>query len=481
VPVADLIEHNIQTGWIGGDPVEQARRRVEHMRAGRPHSYERQNPDGRYLRITGNPMPGGGYVTTFTDITEDKRREQALLEANEQLESRVKARTHELEAMAEDLTLARQEAEGANASKTRFLAAASHDLLQPLNAARLYLGSISSTKAGPELVGKADKAIQSADELLKGLLDISRLDHSQVKAVPVDLPLGPILEDLADEAAPMAERAGLEIRVSPTRLAVHADPEYLKSILRNFISNARRYTKTGGVLICARKRGGNVRIEVHDTGPGIPAERLDAIFEEFRRYEDADNTGIRGAGLGLSVVRRLADLMDARVEVRSRLGRGSTFSVTVPRAADRRTPRKAPVVRKSRKKDELSGMRVLFVDDEAAIVDSMSLLLENWSCNVVAVRTYDDAAKQLETGTFDALIADLNLDGGHSGLDLILKHRERLPAPGNVLLLTAATSSPDLARTRDANVKILGKPGSPEDVRQFLRSCIREPVDQGTD
>ena len=141
-PISDLIQHNISTGWIDGDPAKEADRRIAHIRAGRPHAYERRNPDGRYLRITGSPMPGGGYVTTFTDITEDKIREQALVEANETLEQRVADRTQALQNMAEDLDAARTEAEGANASKTRFLAAASHDLLQPLNAARQFLGAV---------------------------------------------------------------------------------------------------------------------------------------------------------------------------------------------------------------------------------------------------------------------------------------------------------------------------------------------------
>ncbi|MEL6475334.1 MAG: PAS-domain containing protein, partial [Pseudomonadota bacterium] len=334
-PIANLISHNTASGWIEGDPAVEAKRRISYMKAGRPHVYERQMPDGRWLRITGSPMPGGGYVTSFADITEDKRREQALIEANETLEARVAARTTELETMATKLDAARQDAEGANASKTRFLAAASHDLLQPLNAARLFLGSIESADApgstiNRDLVAKTDRAIQSADDLLKGLLDISRLDHGTIDAQPVTLPIGPLLEDLADEAEPMAARAELDLRVAPTSLSVVADPDFLTSILRNFISNARRYTNSGGILLGARRRGAAVRIEVWDTGPGIPADRIDSLFEEFQRGSDADNMGVRGAGLGLSVAQRLAALMDATIDVRSVPGKGSVFSVSVP-------------------------------------------------------------------------------------------------------------------------------------------------------
>ena len=471
VPVAELIEHNIRTGWIDGDPVEEARRRVGHMRSGSPYTYERRNPDGRYLRISGNPMPGGGYVTTFADITDDKLRERALVEANELLESRVKTRTRELEQMAEDLTLARKEAEGANASKTRFLAAASHDLLQPLNAARLYLGSLMASDTECDLAARADRSIQSADELLKGLLDISRLDHSHVEAVPVRLPLGPLMEDLVDEALPMAQAAGLSVRLAPTQLAVLADPDFLKSILRNLISNARRYTQSGGVLVGARLRGDAVRIEVHDTGPGIPADRLERIFEEFRRYEDSDNTGIRGAGLGLSVVRRLAGLMGASIDVQSTPGRGSVFSVTVPKAELHRRPRRmqsAPVEPADR---DLVGLRVLFVDDEPAIVDGMSRLLKGWECQATCVRTPEEALAAMQSAQFDAVIADLNLGDGQNGLDLLLGLRKRLAHAGNVLLLTAATSTAESSSARTAGIAILHKPSNPADIRKFLKDC----------
>ena len=188
-PVEALIEYNSRQGWLGGDPREMAEKRINHMQMGLAYSHERQIPDGRWLRLIGNPVPGGGYITTFTDITDDKRREQELLDINETLESRVEERTAALSRMAAELDVARGEAESANLSKTRFLAAASHDLLQPLNAARLLLAAIDTeTPQGraqaPRQLVRVDRAIRSADELLKGLLDISRLDHGEVTPRP---------------------------------------------------------------------------------------------------------------------------------------------------------------------------------------------------------------------------------------------------------------------------------------------------------
>jgi Na+/proline symporter/signal transduction histidine kinase/ActR/RegA family two-component response regulator len=470
-PISTLIQHNISTGWIDGDPAKEADRRIAHIRAGRPHAYERRNPDGRYLRITGSPMPGGGYVTTFTDITEDKIREQALVEANETLEQRVADRTQDLQDMAEDLDAARAEAEGANASKTRFLAAASHDLLQPLNAARLFLGAVDPGERhdNQELLAKADRAVRSADELLKGLLDISRLDHSNVEPHPKTIPLGPLLEDLADEARPMAQAVGLDVRVAPTSLKVSADPDFLQSILRNFISNARRYSQKGGILVGARRDGdAHVRIEVWDTGPGIPKDLQVKLFEEFERLTEQDNMGIRGAGLGLAVARRMAALMDTSINVRSRVGRGSVFSVQVPRAA----PDVSPALRKvhaiSPSADHsLSGLSVLCVDDESLILDGMRALLEHWGCRVHTAQTLSDARTIFDREPLQVVFADYQLKQEVSGLDLL--QELMLASPHLRVSLLTAEATPELSqRARDQGVMVLRKPADPNEIKQFL-------------
>lgn len=485
-PVANLIEHNLAQGWITGDPAEEARRRISHMRSGKPHAYERQNPDGRFLRIIGRPMPGGGYVTTFADITEDKQREQDLIEANETLESRVKDRTSALEELTLELDSARRDAEGANASKTRFLAAASHDLLQPLNAARLFLGALRSRPdASPEilaeLVSKADKSIQSADDLLKGLLDISRLDHGAIKARPVILPLGPLLEDLVDEAEPMARKAGLSLSVVPTSLSVHADPDFLKSVLRNFLSNARRYTIKGGVVVGARRRGEQVRIDVWDTGPGIPENRLALVFEEFRRFEDVDNLGVRGAGLGLSVTSRLASLMGAKLEVTSLEGRGSRFSVTLPRASGTRPSGPVALSSSAEHSIDLTGLRVCCLDDEASILEGMSRLLQTWGCTVHTISNPTGAIEILRLSRFDVLIADLDLGAGMDGLDVVSSAGQVLSDPANITLLTAKGAGDALNRAYDFGIPVLHKPVNPDDLRRFLEKCMARCANHATE
>lgn len=473
VPIQTLIEHNIKSGWIEGKNLSgQARRRVNHMRAGKPHIYERKNPDGRFVRITGSPMPGGGYVTTFTDITEDKRREQALIEANETLEARVSSRTQELEGLTKDLDIARQEAVGANASKTRFLAAASHDLLQPLNAARLFLGAAESDEKNKALIAKADQSIQSADQLLKGLLDISRLDHSNVEPQMTEIPLGPLFEDLVDEADPMARKAGLDLRFVPTRLGVKADPDFLQSILRNFLSNARRYTVEGGIVMGARRRGDKVSIEIWDSGPGISKDNQASIFEEFQRFEDVDNLGIRGAGLGLSVAQRMAELMDAHLKVRSVLGKGSAFSVILDRAKTQaKRPMSPPVVSKPLG-NELKGFTVLCIDDEVTILEGMTALLSSWDCKVLTCTNGEDAIGLVCDNDVQAIIADFQLGDKENGLQVIAHLRPHLKSPENVCLLSALKTK-DIERfAANDNIRILTKPANPEDIHKFLLSCI---------
>ncbi len=476
-PISDLIAYNIAQGWIQGEGAEnEIRRRVDHMRAGRPHVFERQNPDGTWLRITGSPMPGGGYVTAFTDITEDKRREQALMELTATLEARVDARTEDLRVMAADLDSARQEAEQANASKTRFLAAASHDLLQPLNAARLFLGALASREAGSdprELIAKTDRAIESADQLLRGLLDMTRLDQGTITAKPAVLPAGPVMEDLVEEALPMARAAGLDLRLAPTSLSVRADPDFLQSILRNFLSNARRYTRHGRILIGARRRRGRVRFEVWDTGPGIAEARQDAIFEAFRRLADTDNAGVRGAGLGLAIARRMADLMQARIGVRSIPGRGSVFWLEVPRAHALRVPDAKTPARAASDATTYQGLRVLCVDDEPAILDAMAALLDALGCRALIALDREAALRVTAEAPADLAFLDLKLADGDNGIEVhdLLRAAGRIR--GGAALLTATLTEAARQTARARGMDMLEKPVDPDRLRDLLARLAR--------
>ena len=291
-----------------------------------------------------------------------------------------------------------------------------------------------------------------------------------MKAKPEIVPLGPLLEDLADEAAPMAEKAELEIRVAPTQLSVQADPSFLKSILRNFLSNARRYTHHGGILLGARKRGDDVRIEVWDTGPGIPEAEVDRLFLEFERLQDTDNVGVRGAGLGLSIAKRLADIMDADISVRSWLGNGSVFSLTCPGAVQSKRLKSQKPVGKPAVMVHDFDLRVLCVDDEAIILQGMKSLLESWGCDVELAQSPDDIDAITERGDLDVVIADYDLKHDQSGLDVITRVNGHLRCIDNAALISAKAGLVE-SITKKGAPHFIQKPVNPDAIREFLSNC----------
>ncbi|MGL6043231.1 MAG: PAS-domain containing protein, partial [Sandaracinobacteroides sp.] len=309
-PVADLIRYNALRGECGpGEVTDHVERRLEHMRRATPHSFERVRPDGRVIKTVGGPMTGGGYVMCFTDITAEAEARAGLERARAELETRVAQRTIELQAANSALGRATEE-------KTRFLAAASHDLLQPLHAARLFAAALRTDlppRAQP-LLANVDRAIASADELLRALLDISKLDSGGIRPVPVRFQVRALLTELADVFAPIAAEKGLSLRVGRGDFWVDTDRNLLRSVLQNFVSNAVRYTARGGVVIGVRSRGTTLRIEVSDSGAGIAAADQERIFAEFERLGTSGEAGI---GLGLAIARRTAALLGAPIDLRS--------------------------------------------------------------------------------------------------------------------------------------------------------------------
>ena len=472
-PIADIIRLNALRGEFGSGEIDiHVEKRLGHIKAGRPHVYERVRRNGRVLKTIGNPMPGGGYVTTFTDITDDKQIEIQLRDAKEMLEQRVVERTSALEELTQELDQARLDAEGANASKTRFLAAASHDLMQPLNAARLYTGALQQL-LGPngadakDVAEKIDKSIQSADQLLRGLLDISKLDHGVQPADANPISVNAVMADIFDEAEPIAAAAGLSLRLAPTSLAVNADSEFLKSILRNFVSNALRYTLHGGVLMGARRRNGCIRIEVWDTGEGIPRDKQDLIFEEFQRLGDADRDGVRGAGLGLAIVRRMAKLMNAEIGLKSREGHGSMFYVELPESPAFSQIKRAEHHSQNAVRS-LEGMTILCVDDEQAILDGMAALLTSWGCRPVLAKNGVQAINAYQINSVDVVFLDHRLADGENGFEVKASLQAVKGGPLRAAMLTADRSEDLEAEAKEQDLTLFQKPVSPQAVYAYL-------------
>lgn len=378
-PIEDVFRFNAERGLLGPDPVEEAiQRRLAHLRKGTPHARESEKDDGTVLEIRGNPLPDGGFVTSYADITGYKNTARELRSLADTLERRIAERTADLEQ-------ARRDAEQANRYKTRFVAAAVHDLLQPLNAARMFLSALRSRLAGAEqreLSQHVEAALAAQEAVLTSLLDISRLESGTLRVDLRRFPLGPLLDALAREFGILARSRGLELRCVPTSLVVHSDEALLRRILQNLLSNAVRYTRRGRILIGCRRDGDRVRIEVHDQGPGIPERLQREIFEEFRRLDDGRD-GERGTGLGLAIVERTGRLLDHPVSLRSRPGQGSTFAVTVPRAETADVDGPAPAAAADEQDlGPLAGCVAWCIDDDPRVCAATRALLERWGCAV---------------------------------------------------------------------------------------------------
>jgi len=453
--IADLIRYNLQQSGMPEEEIEeQVARRLDHMRAGRQHRLEREQPDGRIMRIFGNPAPGGGYVTSYSDITADRRAEQAL-------EQKVADRTRQL-------SEANAALEAATRSKTRFLAAASHDLIQPLNAARLFASALGEEVRGRDqlvrLVRDLDGSISSADRVIRTLLDISKLDGGGIKPRPEPVALNDILDEMEREFAVQARDKGLDLRRVHTSAWVTTDRGLLTSVVRNLTSNAIRYTRKGGVLLGVRRSGEEVELCVYDTGPGIAEDDVERLFGEFQRGESGDREGL---GLGLAIVRRIASLLQAEVVTRSVRGSGSRFAVRLP--VLRRGARAAP--ERMRRASTLLDAKVLVVDNDPSALSATAALLGKWGLRVVCASGKQETLAVAPTAP-DVVIMDFRLDGRDRGdgvfEDLCKVWKARPPA---ILLTAEAGEETGQAAARMGANRLL-KPSSPAALRALISDCV---------
>jgi Na+/proline symporter/signal transduction histidine kinase len=470
-PIADIIRHNAERGLCGAGEAEvHVARRLHWMRQGRAHTSERLFPNGRVIELIGNPMPGGGFVMSFTDITAFREAEQALTEANEGLEQRVAERTHELSQLNVALTEAKGTAESANQSKTRFLAAVSHDLMQPLNAARLFSAALSHQDDGlsgeaQKLVHHLDSSLRSAEDLISDLLDISRLENGKINPDTKPFALNELFAPLAAEFKAQAQEQGLAFRVRSSTLRIDSDIKLLRRILQNFLTNAFRYAK-GPVLLGVRRRKGELCLEVWDRGPGIAQDKLQVIFEEFKRLDSHQTRAEKGLGLGLAIADGLCRVLGHTLQVRSWPGRGSVFSVSVPlaRAQTVVAPKTAEL-----NGHVLSGAQVLCIDNEDSILIGMNSLLTRWGCQVWTARNREECAALLNDGVRPQLaLVDYHLDHGETGTELMAWLRTQLGEPVPGVVISADGRPETVAQVHAAGLDYLAKPVKPAALRALL-------------
>ncbi|MDH3685001.1 MAG: ATP-binding protein [Myxococcales bacterium] len=381
-------------------------------------------------------------------------------------------RLREGHAQLESMRAQKEDADASNLAKSRFLASASHDLRQPLHALGLFseaLGQRASEPAILPLVGRIQDTVSNLQEMMDGILDLSRLEAGRVEARIEDFALGPLLVRIEEEFGVQAESAGLRLRARATDAVVRSDRLLLTRILQNLVVNALRYTDRGGVLVGCRSRGDVVRIEVWDTGRGIPEEQLAGVFEEFRQLErDAREEG-PGLGLGLSIVDRLARLLGHEVEVKSTLGRGTRFSIRVPRGERVAAAMPQPAIAA----DRIAGSVVLIVDDETAILEGMRELVEPWGARVLAAASRDEALARAREMRPDVIVSDFRLGTEALGPAVISAVREEVGSPVPALIVTGDTSRVSLAELRGTGHPFLHKPVKPARLRAALAQLLR--------
>lgn len=616
-PIEEVFRHNAIKGEYGpGDIETQVKKRLEVLRSSQPHSYERFRPDGTVLDVRGNPMPNGGYVNTYMDITDHKQieealreseqniriytdnvpvliayldpnrrylfvnkayastfdldrhnisgqpcykvlpedeyelrtpyirealtgkrqrfetllptkdgsiryaevtyiphigeygdvlgyftlyqditerrlAEQALQETNETLEQRVRERTHALSVvnkelrkentiralMEDELRQAKSDAEAANLGKTRFLAAASHDLLQPLNAARLFSSALAQKSHSDEtrqLVDNLDGSLKAAEELITAILDISKLDAGALEPSITDFCVSDLFSTLSVEFTAMAVDKSLKFRCHPCKQVVRSDQQMLRRILQNFLSNAIRYTQNGGILLGCRKRGNKLRFEVWDTGVGIPQSKLKEVFEEFRRIDNPKHSQVQGLGLGLAITERIARMLEHRLRVRSWPTKGTVFSVEVPLGVAENAVKQKPENRGWIRSKGLNGVRVLVIDNEPKILEGMSALLGGWSCEVAVAISGNEAIARIQEEHFepDIILADYHLSETDTGVNALKEIQILTDRDIPAVVITADRTEEVKTDIAAAGAQLLTKPIRPAALRAIINKLI---------
>lgn len=437
IPKAD------QEAWV--------KERVDHHR-NVSEVMTRRYPDGRWVRITEHRTPDGGTVGIGVDITELKKREIALDKS-------------------------REEAELANKAKTRFLAAASHDLRQPLHAMGLFISSLAKNVEGTsnqDLVTNLQASLDGMNKLFNALLDISQLEAETLKPRFEVFPVNNILEKMKTRFTLPAKEKGLELTIVPSSLHIRSDQAMLDRIVSNFVANAVRYTESGRILVGCRNLGKSLRIEVMDTGQGIPKGQMKDIFKEFHQVDNPERDRRQGLGLGLAIAERLAQLLKHRLGAVSQHGFGSRFSIEAPVMKPRElTP--AIIASNQPSKDSLSGYLVAVIDDDKEVLAGMQAMLSDLKCEIATGENPQQVIANLpDTNRApDIVIADYRLRAGATGSEAIAELRKALNKDIPGIIVTGDTAPERLKEARSSGFKLLHKPVHPANLTSIIRFILK--------
>jgi len=471
-PIARLIRHNAESGLCGPGEIEfHVQKRLNFLRSRDPHHSERTREDGRVIRMEGNPLPDGGFLMVFSDITAFREAERVLQQANQDLESRVIERTLKLEETNQELARARELADQALSKKSHYLQVCSHDLLQPLEAARLFASALSSqpplTDIQQRQIGNINESLKVANEMIMNLAEVARIESGNIKPQWEIFSLNQLFNQLREEFTPLALQHQVEFTVMPSKHWVQSDKHLLRRILQNLIGNAFRYASPGKVLLGCRKKQDQLHIQVMDNGPGIPIHEQQHVFEQFSQLKD-NNGSVEGLGLGLSICQSLACLLNHPINLCSRGGRGCSFSLRL----DPSQPVMASVPEVYEISD-LTGTVVLCVDNNPAILDGMIELMASWQCEVYGASSILESQEILrQQPDVEIVLADYQLDNDEDGLTLITSLRE-LQAGLPAILITATAEEGIQHRTESMDVGFMRKLVKPSVLREMMAQQLK--------
>ena len=473
--------YNAVRGYLGNEDNsvdEIVNRRIQQLSSGKSYRLERILPNGKVIELSGTPLDNGGYVTTFTDVSNYHNMLEKLEDAKHTLEDSVNERTRELQAanhslLRENTLRARTEQELKNSyvSKNRFMAAASHDLLQPINASRLFVASLSSQVNDLDndqlktVVKQLDDALAQTEQLIGSLRETSRLGSGKEQANRKNFSLASLFTPLASESQVLAGKANLHFNCIESSLWIYSDPHLLRRVLQNFLSNALRYTKNGRVVLGCRRKGNMAIIEVWDTGPGIAEENRNKIFEEFERLP---GTSSQGLGLGLSITHRISQLLGHPLSMDSKIGVGSVFRISVPIGEKTEKPEVKSIV-----DPNLNNVDVLCVDNDPLILSGMQSLLEQWGCRVTTAADLKQALNHWRQPTPPKIVlADYHLDS-ETGIDVLEALRFHWQTTIPAIVISADNSDEIRQQASLAACLFLSKPVAPNALRNLMHRAIR--------
>lgn len=477
-PLFDIALFLADRGDLGaGDAARLAIERINLLTALPSTVTQRLGNGGQVLEFHSARLPDGGLVISFSDVTARIRAERELERVNQSLEGRVEERTAALTRVNTELENARAKADAANHDKTRFLAAASHDLLQPLNAARLYTSTLieqAKSTAFAELANSIEASLTAVEDIMSALLDISRIDSGAVRPAPTPVSARDLLKRIEVEFGPMARERAITLRIVNTQAMVLADRMLVGRIVQNLVSNAVKYTPSGGkVLVGVRRRGNRIRIDVIDTGIGFNRDQHKLVFAEFSRLERGARMA-QGLGLGLSIVQRLVAALGLTLELDSQEGKGSRFSLFLPATrAQQNSVESGP--EPSETNVGVLDLKVLCVDNERAILEAMEGLLSHWGCDVRTALSLKqiDRERLLEGWYPDMVLMDYHLDQT-SGLDAIEWLRHNLGGHLPAALVTADRSPAVRALAEDRGIAVVTKPVKPAALRAAISGLANQ-------